>query len=186
MTLAVAHMDYARETVVLDCLREVRAPCSAEVAASEFAQVLKSYGLVTCFGDKYGAIWVKEQFAKFGVSYVNDAEAKSLLYGALLAAINSKRVDLLDSPRLVSQLVGLERRTARGGRDTIDHAPGSHDDVANAAAGAVAMILARGSYNIAALADTLPNDDDPGGAKAWRALRFAAHINNSCFGGRVR
>jgi hypothetical protein len=33
--------------------------------------------------------------------------------------------------------LGLERRTSRGGRDSIDHAPGSHDDLANAAAGAI-------------------------------------------------
>jgi hypothetical protein len=36
---------------------------------------------------------------------------------------------------------GLERRTARGGRDSIDHAPGGHDDLANAVAGAVALAL---------------------------------------------
>jgi hypothetical protein len=33
------------------------------------------------------------------------------------------------------QFLGLERRTSRAGRDTIDHAPNSHDDVANAVAG---------------------------------------------------
>ena len=38
---------------------------------------------------------------------------------------------------MISQLVGLERTTARGGRDSIDHARGGHDDVANAAAGAL-------------------------------------------------
>lgn len=31
--------------------------------------------------------------------------------------------------------MGLERRTARGGKDSIDHGRGSHDDVANAVAG---------------------------------------------------
>ena len=36
----------------------------------------------------------------------------------------SGRADLLDVPRLASQLIGLERRTARGGRDSIDHPPG--------------------------------------------------------------
>jgi hypothetical protein len=51
--------------------------------------------------------------------------------------LNSRRVELLDHPKLVAQLVGLERRTARSGRDSIDHAPGAHDDVANAAAGAL-------------------------------------------------
>ena len=37
----------------------------------------------------------------------------------------------------MTQLTSLERRTARGGRDSIDHAPGAHDDVANAVAGAL-------------------------------------------------
>jgi hypothetical protein len=31
-----------------------------------------------------------------------------------------------------TQLCELERRTARGGRDSVDHAAGGHDDVANA------------------------------------------------------
>ncbi|MGI4794054.1 MAG: Arm DNA-binding domain-containing protein [Janthinobacterium lividum] len=30
-----------------------------------------------------------------------------------------------------------ERRTARGGRDSIDHAPGAHDNLVNAVAGAL-------------------------------------------------
>jgi hypothetical protein len=51
--------------------------------------------------------------------------------------INSGACDLLEHDRLTQQLVGLERRTARGGRDSIDHAPGAHDDVANACAGAL-------------------------------------------------
>ena len=32
-------------------------------------------------------------------------------------------VELVDQPRLIQQIGGLERRTARGGRNTIDHAP---------------------------------------------------------------
>lgn len=60
-------------------------------------------------------------------------------------AANSRKLDLLDHPRLLTQLVGLERRTSRGGRDFIDHAPGAHDDLANAAAG-VAAATNRGKY----------------------------------------
>jgi hypothetical protein len=48
--------------------------------------------------------------------------------------------------RLLTQLVGLERRTARGGRDSIDHAPGAHEDLANAVAG-LAAVAKRGSYD---------------------------------------
>ena len=55
----------------------------------------------------------------------------------MLAQINSRVVDLLDHPRLIAQLTGLERRTSGGGRDSIDHPPNSHDDVANAVAGAI-------------------------------------------------
>ena len=51
--------------------------------------------------------------------------------------MNSRQVELLDHPRMVAQFLGLDRRTGRYGRDNIDHAPGQHDDLANAAAGAL-------------------------------------------------
>ena len=63
--------------------------------------------------------------------------------------MNSGEVDLLDDPRLVAQLVGLERRTSRGGRDSIDHAPGSHDDLANAVAGVLVQVSARSRVPVA-------------------------------------
>ena len=49
-------------------------------------------------------------------------------------------VELLDCPRLSAQLCSLERRTARGGKDSIDHPPGGHDDLVNAAAGALVLV----------------------------------------------
>ncbi len=55
----------------------------------------------------------------------------------MLPLINSRRVDLLDDKRMIAQLVQLERRTSRVGRDMIDRAPGQHDDRINAAAGAI-------------------------------------------------
>jgi hypothetical protein len=64
-------------------------------------------------------------------------QSKSDLYRDLLPILNSGRAELLDVPRLMSQLCGLERRTARGGRDSIDHAPGAHDDLSNSVAGAI-------------------------------------------------
>ena len=36
-----------------------------------------------------------------------------------------------------SQFVNLERRTARGGKDSIDHIDGARDDIANSVAGAL-------------------------------------------------
>ena len=53
-----------------------------------------------------------------------------------------RRTQLLDLKRLVNQLCSLERRTARGGRDLIDHPqhPGAHDDLAHAVCGAFVML----------------------------------------------
>ncbi len=60
--------------------------------------------------------------------------------GGLLATVNSGRAELPPQARLAAQLTTLERRTSRGGRDSIDHAPGAHDDLANAAAGVVSLL----------------------------------------------
>ena len=68
---------------------------------------------------------------------------RSDLYRDMLPAVNSGRVDLLDIDRLTNQLIRLERRTPRGGKDMIDHAPGAHDDSANAVAGAIAALLTK-------------------------------------------
>ena len=73
--------------------------------------------------------------------------AKSDLYRDFLPLINSQQVDLLDIPRGIAQLCSLERRTARGGRDSIDHAPGAHDDIANAIAGLVVHLGGAFDYN---------------------------------------
>ena len=94
-------------------------------------------------GDAYGAVWVQEAFEKLGIGYRHSEKNRSQLYSELLPALNSREVTLLDDKRLVAQLVGLERRTSRSGKDSIDHAPGGHDDVANACAGALVYAVGR-------------------------------------------
>jgi len=146
MALAIGHRQDG--AAVLDALREVRPPSQPEGAVAEFAALLSSYGLSSVQGDRYAGEWPRERFREHGIAYEPAAKAKSDLYVALLPAINSRRVDLLDSDRLVNQLAGLERRTARGGRDSIDHAPGAHDDIANAVAGCVVgLTLGQGTYD---------------------------------------
>ncbi len=60
-----------------------------------------------------------------------------------LPLLNSKTCDLLDHARLRTQLIGLERRVARSGKDSIDHGPGAHDDIANAVAGVLTSMGVR-------------------------------------------
>jgi hypothetical protein len=64
----------------------------------------------------------------------------------MLPLLNSGRIQLLDNRRLITQLHGLERRTARGGKDSIDHGPGRFDDLANSVAGA--LVLADGKAGL--------------------------------------
>jgi hypothetical protein len=90
-------------------------------------------------GDHYGGAWPAERFKMHGIAYEAADKSKSDLYGELLPLLNSGRVELLDHKRLIAQLCTLERRTARGGRDSIDHAPGAHDDVCNAVTGALLL-----------------------------------------------
>jgi hypothetical protein len=146
-TLAIAHRD--DDMLVLDALRERRPPCSPEQVVTEFADLCRAYGLHRVPGDRYGGEWPREQFRKRGITYEVAAKPKSDLYRELLPLLNSGRVVLLDHPRLIAQLCGLERRSARGGRDSIDHGPHAHDDLANAAAGALLRAAARqGSLQI--------------------------------------
>jgi hypothetical protein len=137
MTLAVAHRERDKDSMLLDAVREVRPPFSPEAVVGEFAQLLKSYRVTRVQGDRYGGEFPRELFRKFGITYEVSPKPKSDLYRDVLPLINSRRVELLDHPKLISQLTGLERRIARSGRDSIDHSPGGHDDIANAGAGAL-------------------------------------------------
>jgi hypothetical protein len=177
--LCIGHLAAGKETIVLDCLREIRAPHSPEAACAEFADVMRTYNLVSATSDKYAASWPVEQFSRYGVLLRPEAAPKSALYSTLLASLNSKRVDLLDNERMVAQIVSLERRTGRG-QDVIDHPPGQHDDVANSVAGLVAQIISKGSYDITAFCDK--QADDPLGIEGWRSLRRSMYLQS---GGQI-
>jgi hypothetical protein len=146
MTLAIAHMDQDR--AILDLVLERRPPFSPDSVAKEFADTIRSYGIVSVTGDRYGGMWPRERFAAHGIDYQTAPHTKSEIYLTLLPLLNSGRIELLDNPRLTAQLCSLERRTARGGKDNVDHSPGAHDDVINAAAGALVAASQREAQSI--------------------------------------
>jgi hypothetical protein len=150
ITMAIAHTetrDGAR-VIVLDAISERKPPFSPEAVVAEFSDLLKQYRVHTVHGDRFAGEWPREQFKKRGIQYIAAAKPKSDLYLEMLPHVNSRSVDLFDHPKLINQLVSLERRTARGGRDSIDHAPGAHDDVANAVAGAIWLAASRSAIPI--------------------------------------
>jgi hypothetical protein len=137
-TLAISHRE--GETVILDAVLERKPPFSPEAVVEEFCDFLKTYRITKTRGDKYAGEWPREQFRKRGINYETSDKSRSEIYLDFLPLLNSGAIDLLDSDRLVTQLVGLERHTARSGRDSIDHRPGGHDDLINAVAGSMVNV----------------------------------------------
>ena len=170
MTLAIAHRD--DNVVILDAVRERRPPFSPDDVVNEFAALLKLYRINKVTGDRYADEWPRERFDAHGIMYEPSAKPKSDLYRDLLPSINSRKIDLLDDARLVTQLVGLERRTARGGRDSIDHAPGGHDDLCNAVAGVVAALASDATPYMEDLSWVDGPDEPSQGRSLWEHPYF--------------
>jgi hypothetical protein len=135
-TLAISRRDYRNDCVIIDAVREVRPPFSPEQVVSDFAALLKNYGIAQVTGDRYAGEFPRELFRKHGISYELSTLTKSELFRDLLPLLSSVLITLPRNDRLVSQIVSLERRVSPVGKDTITHPPNGHDDLANAVAGA--------------------------------------------------
>jgi hypothetical protein len=170
-TMAIAHMEPNGEAV-LDVLREVRPPFSPDNVVEEYSTLLKSYVISRITGDFYGVIWPTERFAAHGISYQVSSKNKSQIYLEFLPALNGQRVRLLDIPRLTGQFVGLERRTATGGRDSVDHQPGGNDDACNAVAGVLVNLLEDRRPALVGVQEM----GSPAHLKAWGPPMKAAYI----------
>jgi hypothetical protein len=147
-TMAVSHKD--GERVVIDAIREIKPPFSPEATINDLVVLLKTYRIDRVTGDRYAGEFPRELFRKRGIKYECSDLPKSDLFRDLLPLLNSGQIVLPRSDRLVNQITGLERRVSRAGKDSIDHGPGGHDDLANAVAGAASLAGRRpsiaGSY----------------------------------------
>ncbi len=142
MAMAIGRREKKTDIICVDVVREIRAPFDPESAVEEFVKTLQAYGVRGVTGDRYAGQWCAQAFQKRGITYTPSELPKSGLYTDLLPKLMAKTIRLLDNPRLVNQLASLERRTARGGKDSIDHPPNAHDDVANIVAGLASIVSA--------------------------------------------
>jgi hypothetical protein len=67
--LVIAHNDSTRRVVVLDLVREVKAPHSPEQTVAEFCAALKLYKVYTVYGDAFAKEWPVEVFRRYGITY---------------------------------------------------------------------------------------------------------------------
>jgi hypothetical protein len=120
--------------VIVDACRRWPAPHDPAQVAREVAAFLHSYGVRTAIADQYGAGLTVSIYGEAGITLVPAAVTRSEAYLNLLPLLTTGRIELPPEPRLRQELLGLERRTARSGKDSVDHRPGAHDDLANATA----------------------------------------------------
>jgi hypothetical protein len=144
-TLAIAHREtrHEAERIVLDCIRTVAPPFDPETVVGGMCETLSEYGLQKVIGDRYAGEWVPAAFRKRGVSYEASERSRSEIYLEVLPCFSRGAVELLDLPALRTQLLLLERKTHAGGRDSVDHPRGAHDDIANSVAGAILEVAGR-------------------------------------------
>ena len=139
--LCIGHVE--KQLIVVDLVTERTRARPASVVA-EYAALLKRYSIYEVTGDRYAGSWVEQEFQRHGINYKFSEQNRTQIYQDFLAIANSGGIELppTQNDKLLTQFNYLERRTTRGGRDIIDHAPGTHDDLANAVAGLAAISTA--------------------------------------------
>jgi hypothetical protein len=139
-TMAIGHKE--GERIFIDATREIQPPFSPEAVIDEFAALLKCYRISKASGIVMPASFPVSNSESAASN--TDAQIKpSPICFAMCFHCSIARIVLPKSERLVNQLCGLERRVSKGGRDSIDHAPSSKDDLANAVAGAADLASGR-------------------------------------------
>ena len=145
-TLAISHNE--NDITILDYVGEIKPPFSPESVVKTFSSILKEYQVFNVTGDAYAGEFPRELFSKQGISYTVSTRNRSQIYLEILPLIMSIKIQLLDNKKLIAQLSMLERRTARSGKDSVDHPVGGHDDLANSAAGVLVLASLNNSINV--------------------------------------
>lgn len=159
---SIGHWDGKK--AIQDLLRSKEGKFDPAGITAECTRDMMRYGIKRVIGDHWAGEWAPAFFAHgihddlcpraskpyvqctrkdgcWTMTYESSAAPKSDLYKDFLPFMTTGGVELLDSKDLRTEFVGLDRRTARGGRDSIDHLPGAHDDLANATAGVLLEVL---------------------------------------------
>jgi len=175
MTLGIAHVE--EEKAILDVILERKPPFSPDDVVKEFAETLKEFNLSEVRSDRYAGQWIEEAFEKQGISVKYSELSASEIYAAFIPIVMNEKAVLLDNKKLRTQFSNLERHPRSGGKDIIDHPPGLHDDMANAAAGVCVIASKKESGGAFVISDVGVNDiwgsgrdDDFGSAEMFADL----------------
>jgi hypothetical protein len=152
-TLAIGHG--IKEKFTVDLLKAWEPPFNPESVVTDIVEALRDYRINRIVGDRYGAAWVSSAFEKHGITYEPSEKNKSDLFLGLEGLINTRSVELPADKKLINELMALERRRGKSGKDIIQHPPRGKDDLANAIAGLCHEGLSKGLHTKSFFADVL-------------------------------
>jgi hypothetical protein len=179
-TLCIAHMEKEGQ-FVCDVVRGKSAPFDPQSVVSEYATLLKDYGIKQVRGDNYAAAWVETAWQDNGIAFERAEISKSQIYLETLPIFTRGLASIPNHPRLLRELRLLERRAGRNGKDAVDHGRNGTDDYANAVCGAFDALTRRASeYD-----HSLDWVDGPinGARDSWNKARLLNYVRS---GGRMR
>jgi hypothetical protein len=144
-TICIGHKD--KDLFVIDCVRGTNGRFDPQEVTKQYAALLKEYGVASVSGDNYAAEWVASAWKNTGISYLRSDLPKSQIYLNCIPLFTRGLVRLPDHAKLLRELRLLERQTHRGGKESVDHPRGGHDDYANSVAGALHSLSLRLGYD---------------------------------------
>ncbi|NQT80269.1 MAG: hypothetical protein HQ555_07770 [Candidatus Aminicenantes bacterium] len=143
MTLAISHPELVEDTedkvYVLDYIFEAIPPFNNNTVISEIALICKKYNVSEIVQDRHAIGWISKDLEPYDIIVEASDKTKSEIYEYFAVLMNKNEVELLDEPRLKSQITGLQRILKSGGLVKIDHYRGGHDDLINSAAGSIIL-----------------------------------------------
>jgi hypothetical protein len=135
--------DSGPEVCGQDLLREWEPPFDPGVMVAEVARECQRYGVTEVVGDQFSEGFAAAEFRRHGITYTVSARKTAECVLDSLAVLNTRRVRLLDHPKLRRQFLGLRRDYASGGRPTILETR-RHDDLAVVTARGIVACLGLG------------------------------------------
>jgi hypothetical protein len=171
------------ERYVLDVVRGTRQgqKFDPQQVTREYAELLKQYRISGVTGDAYAAQWVAGAWLDTGIIYTTSDIPKSAIYLECLPLFARGLVRLPDHPKLLRELRLLERVTHRGGKDSVDHPRGQHDDYANAVCGVLRTLSNYLGFSLERMlddGDENTKERQVSEADQWARFRMGAYLRS--------
>jgi hypothetical protein len=180
-TLAIAHKE--AEHYIIDVVRGTRPgqKFDPKIVTQEYAELLRQYRISGVVGDAYASAWVSGAWLDTGIVYTTSDIPKSAIYLESLPLFTRGLVGLPDHPKLIRELRLLERVTHRGGKDSVDHPRGQHDDFANSVCGVLRVLSNYLGFSLEAMLDDSADatgDRQRNEADEWQRFRMMMYMRS--------